>query len=420
MSVDYVEWLNDLVRDGRDESDNARPYYKKACKLLVEMPEWLATNMSSWPSDFNDVDRRKLTDWLEDNRQALDMLREGSGRAGYWSKYHTDETRLDKGLMANAMAVLPRYRRLAFTMRWQNRRQADAGNMAAAISDSIALVKFGGHLQGHGLLVEQLVGIAIEAIGTGETFKLLGRVDIPADILKNAYQQLERHSDRQKSIVSMEAEKVFWYDAVQRGFTDDGQGNGRILARGLPYVVTNDHVDNLWRIASFDLPDRKEMMANIDQLYAQFADVFSKTPWDLQDGPADKPWTDARVRTVPVVGKPVAGVMPRVNRQSWAVRTYREALLTVLAVIRYEKTEGCYPADLDELVEVGFLKQLPVDPFSGQTLVYKKTADGFTLYSFGPNFKDNGGISGTDRNGRPKQWADNGDTVFWPLSAHQQ
>ncbi|MHC4104308.1 MAG: DUF1700 domain-containing protein, partial [Planctomycetota bacterium] len=37
ISVNYVDWLNKLVQSGRNEADNARPYYEKAVKLYVEM-----------------------------------------------------------------------------------------------------------------------------------------------------------------------------------------------------------------------------------------------------------------------------------------------------------------------------------------------------------------------------------------------
>ena len=419
LRVDYVEWLNKLVRAGRDEAENARPYYAKACELNVEMPKWLADNMSSWPSDFNDADSKLLTDWLQDNRRAVKKLMEGSSCAGYWADYHADEIRLDKDLVGNAMKILPGYRRLAFTMRWQIRQQADDGNVEAAMSDSLALGKFGRHLQGHGLLIEQLVGIAIEALANGEVFKLLERVDVPLDILKDTYQRLEEQFGRQEAVISLEAEKVFWYDAIQRGFTDDGQGNGRVLARGLPYVVSEDHADNLWRIISFDFPDREEMVAEIERYFAEFDNVLSTTPGQLHDKPVDEREANHRVKIAPVLLEHNTAVYNRVSEMTWRMKTDREALLTVLAALRYEEAEGRYPTDLDELVEAGYLKKLPLDPYSKEPLVYKRTDDDFILYSVGPNFMNDGGISGKGISGKSKQWTDSYDTVFWPLPDHQ-
>jgi len=70
---------------------------------------------------------------------------------------------------------------------------------------------------------------------------------------------------------------------------------------------------------------------------------------------------------------------------------------------------------LDELVEAGLLEALPTDPFSDKPFVYKRTDDGFTLYSFGENLIDDGGKVFRDDKGRAKVWWDEGDAVFWPI-----
>ena len=97
----------------------------------------------------------------------------------------------------------------------------------------------------------------------------------------------------------------------------------------------------------------------------------------------------------------------------------RLGLLTMLALARFEKDKGKYPENLRAVVETGYLEQLPIDPYSDGTLVYKRTDDGFLLYSFGTNLKDDGGKLGLGRNGKPRMWADNGDWVFWPVPKSQ-
>jgi len=109
---------------------------------------------------------------------------------------------------------------------------------------------------------------------------------------------------------------------------------------------------------------------------------------------------------------------PAIDRASeiaYRGRALHQATVTVLALQRWRLEKNEYPAKLDELVAAGYLKELPADPFSDKTLVYKRTGDDFTLYSVGFNFKDDGGESGKDSKGRPTKWRDNGDTVFWPL-----
>jgi len=429
ININYVDWLNELVQAGKDEQDNARPYYEKAFELYVEMPQWLSKSRAKWPTDFNDVQLSSLLTWLEDNQAAIEALRQGSRRSGCWSEYQSDETELSKAplttvsmanaIVANAMEILPSYRRLAFTLQWQIRYEANNGDTDTALSDSISLMRFGSHLQGHGLLIEQLVGIAIEALANGTFFMLLERVDIPADVLKSTQQELDKQFGRQELIISLEAEKVFWYDVIQRAFTDDGQGSGRMLVRGLPYMVTDDCKENLWRYVSFSYPERQEMVAKIDEYFGRFAEILTETPWDLRDEALDEQEGNEDVQITPIMLKINTPAYRRVSQIAWRMKTGRQALLTVLAIMRYEKEKGQYPADLDELVEAGYLKKLPMDPHSDGPLVYKRTDEGFLLYSFGINLTDDGGKLGLGSQGTPRMWADNGDWVFWPVPKPQ-
>ncbi len=98
----------------------------------------------------------------------------------------------------------------------------------------------------------------------------------------------------------------------------------------------------------------------------------------------------------------------------FCAQTLHEATLAVLALQRYRLEKGSYPATLDELKQARYLNTLPADPYSKGPLTYRVSGDGFTLYSVGPDFTDNGGKPGTDSKGRRRLWADQGDTVFWP------
>jgi len=415
ISINYVDWLNELAQGGRDEADNARPYYEKAITLYVDNPQWLNQNRAVWPTDLNDVELKSLSDWLEANQRAFKVLREGSHRPDFWNEYQSDDTELARGrLVANAMEILQAYKYLARAVRWQIQYEAYNGDIETALSDCVALTKFGGHLQGHGLFIQQLVGIAIEGLANGTTFILLDRVAVPADVLKDAQEELDRQFDRQEPVISMEAEKVFCYDQIQRTFTDDGQGGGRMLARGMVYVVTDDWKENFLRFISFNHPRRQEVVANIDKYFERFAQMLIETPLELRDKTIDEQ-VGNEFNITPHMLKVQIPAHERVGQIAWRMKSGREALLTVLAVMRYEKEKSRYPASLDELVAAGYLKKLPMDPYSDGPFVYRKTESGFLLYSLGKNLKDDCGELGLSSRGKPRMWMDNGDWVFWPM-----
>ena len=92
-----------------------------------------------------------------------------------------------------------------------------------------------------------------------------------------------------------------------------------------------------------------------------------------------------------------------------------QATITVIALQRYKNENGQYPESFSDLVTAGYLKELPIDPWSDKPLVYKKTDEGFTLYGIGINFIDDGGTMSLDNSGRPRLWQKNGDWVLWPV-----
>jgi hypothetical protein len=63
-----------------------------------------------------------------------------------------------------------------------------------------------------------------------------------------------------------------------------------------------------------------------------------------------------------------------------------------LACRLYKSRNGRYPESLEELVP-GILAEIPIDPFTGKPLVFRREGEGFIVYSLGSNQKDDGGRS---------------------------
>ena len=68
------------------------------------------------------------------------------------------------------------------------------------------------------------------------------------------------------------------------------------------------------------------------------------------------------------------------------------------ALAEYRAHHGSYPAKLADLVPK-YVAAIPADVFSGGDLHYKPQADGYLLYSVGPNGKDDGGRNEYDNPG---------------------
>jgi hypothetical protein len=409
ISVNYVEWLNNYVRQGRDESLNSAPMLKKAAELSIDEPNWLKESKAKWPSDFNEFQLKGLGNWLAQNNQAFETLRKALDKPYYWSIYDTNESDFVKGeLFGGLMKTLSIHRSLAKAMNWKIRYAAYKNNTEEAINDVISLCGFGHRIQGNGLLIEQLVGIAIEAIGYSTAFDIMSKNDLSVQQLENLQNFFQQGRD--DDVINIEAEKVCLYDFVQRNFTDDGKGGGKPVRQGVG-LAGKSSLQIILNMVTFNLPNKKEVIEQIDNIYDTCQQRFESPDFE-----STKEKFNQEIHDAPMMLQITIPAFDKVNELSWRVKTHRDGLIATLAVLRYKQQTGKYPQSLDELLKTGFINRMPFDMYRNGPLTYRQTDTGFTLYSYGKDRDDDKGKMGIDE-GKPNMWnADDGDAVFWPVT----
>ncbi len=92
-----------------------------------------------------------------------------------------------------------------------------------------------------------------------------------------------------------------------------------------------------------------------------------------------------------------------VDEQIKRLQAKRRLLTTDLAIRLHQQETGSNPERLADLVP-GILPAVPADPFGSGPLIYRRTDDGYQLYSVGPNGKDDGGTPWDPR--KPSQPGD--------------
>jgi hypothetical protein len=426
VKVNYIAWLNNVVRESEDDSLNAKTFIDEAMDIMVQdLTEEIEDILTLWPGDMNDVEKSLCREFLDQNKAAFNKLRVAVEKPYFWNDYSAGKQDLSTqeeygssfpddistAVMEFIMPDLATYRRLAYSFRLRIFWECYQGHIKSAIDDSLVLVRLGVIMQGKGLLVEQLVGTAIEAVGIQVVYTLLDRSDVPEDSLERLKSELERLYTEHNRFINIEAEKAFWYDQIQRVFTDDGRGNGRVLQRGIPWVI-GDWKDLVSGYMFWRFPDRQAVMERIERLVDMFSKYISKAPYELslED---KKQYIDSKKESL--ILQPLGSAYERLYTLNWRVRTERVAVLTLLSLMIYKSKNGEFPAELEELVSEGIIDELPLDSYSGATMAYRKMENGFILYSVGTDMKDNGGEVVRDDNGRIREWADEGDWVFWPV-----
>jgi hypothetical protein len=438
LKVDYLAWLSDHTRAGHEESLNAKPYLDKAADLLPtdeESTVKIFRIIGPWPGDMNEPERQILADLLDRNTEAFKTLRYAMTRPYYWADYGTKaaepvaETRLPvngqgdglpdpAGVFERALIdSLSRYKRLCQTFRGRILWEAYQGDVSGALDDGLVLMDVGMHMEGRGTETEQLVGIAIDAMGQYTISTLLDRCDVPTSDLVRLQSRLADLYARHESLIDVTASRAAWLALVQRTFTDDGTGNGHVLKDGLP-LVADAWTDGVASLLSFSYPDRRETTALIDTFWTQYQLALNTEPSDPQYEQRQARWR-ALARESYILEQ-TSWKLGRMVNLVWRMKTGRRALLTTIAVMRYVADKGAYPVRLDALVAEGYLNELPADPYTGRPFHYRRTEDGFLLYGVGKDLKDDKGQQAVGQNGKPRMFADSGDWVFWPPESRRK
>ncbi|MGD2095837.1 MAG: ankyrin repeat domain-containing protein [Phycisphaerales bacterium] len=360
---DYVPRLNELGMAGRPDSDNAAPYYLRATELFVEMPDELKRARWTWPDELSADQQDLLQQWIQNNNEALEQLRLGSQKKYCWFNY-TGRT-----LHGTEMPYLAGWRDLAKVLRARAMQRAQAGDVTGAVDDIISLYKVGAHItDGPKFIIEKLVGMSIKTLSVKSVFNLLDKEMADAAVMKNMQDRFEQALAENDETFDIRGEKMSLEEQVEI------------------------------------LPQRRSYRRYLQSTLEYYDSVVLKTPWQLHNEQ-----TQSTTENNPLIE--TSGIV-RVLENSYRSKADEQALLTTIALLRYNTDKGEYPAELPELFSAGYIRQLPSDPYSDKPLVYQKRNDGFTLYSFAADFDDdNGAYSnwGREENG--------GDQVFWPLQA---
>ncbi len=463
VTTDYLAILNRKAA-GVPADEAAWPIYREA---LHKMGYSEHGNDRTFPIDTHfrpgDEEWPLLLAFLTEHAGALARVREAATRdkSGYLVGFHTtaDDAIIFEpwdGVEApymgshpslmrlNSLGNLGPMRLLARLMSADCARALQAGDGDTAYADVMAQIGLARHTNSQSTLVSGLVRISI-LIHTCKTTQevLISRPDLWTD------EQLRDLAHRFAAIDitpedMLNGERLQFYDLLQRTYTDDGHGGGRII-NPLPVNSQNESVSmqvrNVARIVG--LPALTAMVAprdEIRQMYDGLMDrmiIESRRPLWIEDGSETVDETVDKLRGSVRSGIRYLPVIIFMNSHP-TVRTtlqtevgFRDGVLIGIALELYKREHGDWPISLVKLVP-GYLPGVPVDRLTGEPVRYLVTKDGPVVYSVGVDGDDDGGrppvdkfdsdflknnrASPMDFTGEARTEAEHdGDWVLWPV-----
>ncbi len=209
--------------------------------------------------------------------------------------------------------------------------------------------------------------------------------------------ELQARAARRPSLAEFwEAERIFGRGSLEYlyrpGLTQDDLQRNLPTARFRPSPV----VGTLgWGMLALRYP--------LDRCRDEFDEVY-----DLLAKEDRTPTETARIRKISTQGSRLARTLLPPSEMIEAAEASRlhdialergTRILLLLRACRLKR--GIYPGSLEAL-RTSTSVEIPGDPYTDRPFLYRKTGDGFLLYSAGPNGKDDGGlVDGRDAMGKP-------------------
>ena len=308
-----------------------------------------------------------------------------------------------------------RFRQAARTLVLDGKVKETHGEMHSAADSYLDAVDEGTRMM-PGVMITRLVGIACATIGRRPLFKLADQ--LPAETAHASAQRLETIFDSRPPIAqTFQAEKRY----MQSGLADVFRRSNVIQAgTQLGYVTTDENGQERSPLQQTILRTRLLLASKQAVIVENARQMDALSDWASLPRPADVP---PPASSSDLFNQSLSTVFPGFIHKDLDDRAQTALLVGKLALRAYFAEKGTYPATLEELVKVGGIRHLPVDPFAreaGQALQYRKTTKGFLLYSVGPDGIDDKGTPIDNRNsdGTYKPWTERGSKGDFVLNVN--
>ncbi|MCB9845993.1 MAG: hypothetical protein H6811_08420 [Phycisphaeraceae bacterium] len=294
-------------------------------------------------------------------------------------------------------------RGLARTLVMDSRVALQRGEADRFVSDIGALANLGRHVEQDRILISTLVGFAIRDLATSTVMESLATDShrfTPEELAALSARLLCDDADKALAR-ACEAHRLWFLDALQRAFTLNDEGDGALDADAwltmYPTTDSDGRFDApITRFVLAGSAGRKAQATEYDKLFALGMRQIDGSPWNPQD------WElSTECRRIRRAGShwemlPVHVLLPEFDR-AWVSMNMLKCRAgfsgVAIALELFRREHGAYPASLDALVPHS-LDSVPIDIFTGQSILYELTGGAPLLYSRGPDRDDDGGETG--------------------------
>jgi ABC-type transport system involved in multi-copper enzyme maturation permease subunit len=288
--------------------------------------------------------------------------------------------------------------------------RAQEGDIDSALVSCRALLNSGRAIGDEPQFLSQIVRWRLQQHAILKMERVIAQGEPTAATLE-ALQRLLADEDRHRgTLIALRSERAgidLMLEALQNG--TNVKGNIFQAQRGNATIAPLPHDEELRLMAAGSL---KGQRAALLRAYNDLVEA-AKLPPEQMPARLRQVITGLRTANTPMA----FGVFMGPWRLEWSDQNalVRSAVVA-LAAERYRFKHGRLPDTLEALVP-SFLPHVPLDPYDGKRLRYRRLKDGVVIYSIGPDLTDNSG--NLDRQNRTRSGTDVG-VQLWEVNRRRQ
>ena len=443
-SVDYLALQNEPIIQTRP-ADRAWPIWRQAILATSDgtkdgqltFPEAIAPTREKRPW-------AETVKWLEGHATAIELARQAGqkpalgfilgpgGSADDPQVFPSSAGRQVAGqsLVNVLLPHLNDMRVMALLLSLDAQHAAEKGDGATVEADIMSLLGLARQLrESDGTLITQLVALSTNDLAVGRLRSILfNKAGSLADDQLIGLAHAVSGPSVAADLISLKTERYFFADSVQRVYTDNGRGDGRLTLGGLrsplmstiaPYSEPFDAAD--FAFAS-TLPmlaaSRAELMAKYDRLMDQQEANFRLPIRQVELEKIESQLIALRTSPLGLARYLIlVRLMPGFSRAQSSCERYlggRDGVVVGIALELYHRRHGQYPASLSELTPE-LLPAIPADRITGDPVKYRLIDGKPLVYSVGADRVDDGGQR-PERKGRlsrcsPASWGEDAAAI---------
>lgn len=356
----------------------------KAAPAIKELSDLINSNntadISTWPTAHRDALPRLIQ--APEMAQLFAILREASQKPGYNNNLKYEDG--PSMLLPNLDAVRQTIRFLSI----KAELAAQNGNTEEAWATLLEGLKLVDLLKQEPILITQLVRIACDIVMINYMERMADKTDVPPKQAQVLIAELARHTDAIPWIRCMEGERIFM------GIWVFNRISGQASCSEIAQIFGGSHSSlRTWFFKYNTAPilgswTKKDFTVYL-KLMSQMEDYYKVPYWQAVETIRNHP-IDQQIPLYCLLTRLIFPNLDRLVTKNAEHDAAVDVARVGLGLKLFKQKNGAYPGTLEN-VAPEFLDAIPVDPFTGKALIYRKADAGFILYSLGPNQRDDNG-----------------------------